>query len=141
MVVSTIKLQQSRLIAEYGEFDFIVVGSGSAGSVVASRLTEISNWTVLLLETGGGQDNFTAIPGVHMYLQGLRYNWNFLSTPQKTACQGMYKLHIAYPLVLISKMSHKHSKKAGCFKTRNLTPKERHRVSVLHNRDVINITP
>jgi len=65
-----------------GVFDFIVVGAGSAGSVVASRLSEDGNFSVLLLEAGGHPPLFMDIPLFSASLQLTPMNWHYQTEPQ-----------------------------------------------------------
>ncbi|XP_014290349.1 glucose dehydrogenase [FAD, quinone] isoform X2 [Halyomorpha halys] len=68
------------------QYDFIIVGAGSAGCVLANRLTEISNWTVLLLEVGGEETIISDTPLMAVTLWNSSLNWNYTTTRQARAC-------------------------------------------------------
>ena len=66
------------------EFDYIIIGAGSAGCVLANRLTEDGKFTVLLLEAGGRDNSiFIRMPAALAYpLNGTRFNWAYWSVPE-----------------------------------------------------------
>ena len=69
------------------EFDFVIIGGGSAGSTMAARLSEDPSVTVCLIEAGGKGTSIllrapvgavAALPGY-----GKLFNWAFKTVPQK----------------------------------------------------------
>ncbi|XP_018787274.1 PREDICTED: glucose dehydrogenase [FAD, quinone] [Bactrocera latifrons] len=86
LILSTLYNDAPRQNASY---DFIIVGAGPAGCVLANRLSENPNWTVYLIEAGGVEGMFHQMPVLAAYLQGTHSNWGYKSTPQKDACFGM----------------------------------------------------
>lgn len=65
-------------------FDYVIVGGGAAGCVVANRLSATPSNTVLLLEAGGkDRSPLMKIPAGFSRLMGTKYNWLFTTTRQK----------------------------------------------------------
>ncbi|XP_020812210.1 glucose dehydrogenase [FAD, quinone]-like [Drosophila serrata] len=83
------KVQEPTVIRR--QYDFVVIGGGSAGAVVANRLSEIRNWTVLLLEAGGDETEISDVPALAGYLQLTELDWKYQTTPSSTRqyCQAM----------------------------------------------------
>jgi choline dehydrogenase len=67
-----------------GEFDYIIIGAGSAGCVLANRLTESGRHRVLLLEAGGSDFSpWIRVPvGYARTFTDPRYNWMYTTEPQ-----------------------------------------------------------
>ena len=63
------------------ECDYLIVGAGSAGCVLANRLTEDPSTNVILLEAGGRDTSpWIKLPaGMGRVMTGNRYNWAFES--------------------------------------------------------------
>jgi len=64
-------------------FDVVVVGGGSAGSVLAARLSENADRQVALIEAGGAPtDPDIAKPAMWPFIQGRDYDWAYETVPQ-----------------------------------------------------------
>ncbi|CAH2051927.1 unnamed protein product, partial [Iphiclides podalirius] len=85
---------QNNLLTEY---DFIVVGAGTAGCVLANRLTEIPDWKVLLVEAGNNENFVMDIPILANYLQFTPANWGYKTKPSSRYCAGFENQQCNWP--------------------------------------------
>ncbi|XP_011315123.1 glucose dehydrogenase [FAD, quinone] [Fopius arisanus] len=77
-------------IEEYEAFDFIIVGAGVAGPVIARRLADhVPFWKVLLIEAGPPEPSMTAFPGFAFNAVNTSLDWSYKTEPTRphpTAC-------------------------------------------------------
>ena len=75
--------------AQTGTFDYIIVGAGSAGCVLANRLSEDEGAAVLVIEAGGPELGVEAIstPLRLLELWNTEYDWAYFTAPQEH-CDG-----------------------------------------------------
>ncbi len=71
------------------EYDYVIVGGGTSGLVLANRLTEDPDVHVLVLEAGANKnkDPKIVIPGlVNTTYNDPEYDWSFCTIPQVRSC-------------------------------------------------------
>jgi choline dehydrogenase len=79
----------------YGDsFDYIIVGAGTAGCVLANRLTASGRHRVLLLEAGGHDRHiWIHIPlGYGKLFTNRKVNWLYTSEPAPSGCNHQLEL-------------------------------------------------
>lgn len=81
----------------YDYYDFIIVGAGSAGAVLANRLSENHNWKVLLLEAGQDENVLSEVPALFPVLQTSSIDWQFLTEPSDGYCLSMVERKCRWP--------------------------------------------
>lgn len=71
------------------QYNSIAVGAGTAGSVLANRLSANSNVSVLLVEAGDVFGAASIVPLFSTAMQQTKYDWAFRTTPQKYSSHGL----------------------------------------------------
>lgn len=77
------------------DYDFVIIGGGTAGLCVAARLTEIPNIRVGVLEAGSAHidDPLIMIPAMNSKLIGdSNYDWKHLTVPQ--VCHSLFSISL-----------------------------------------------
>lgn len=78
-------------------FDFIVVGGGTAGSILANRLSDFTHWKVLLIEAGTDPPMTVQVPDYYLTLQNCELDWQFVTEPEEGMYRGMVNKRNKWP--------------------------------------------
>ncbi|XP_048006779.1 ecdysone oxidase-like [Leguminivora glycinivorella] len=77
-------------------FNFIIVGGGTAGCVLANRLTEVRDWRVLVIESGGDPPLFSEIPGLFFLGTHSPHDWDYYFEDDGVTSQSQISHRVAH---------------------------------------------
>ncbi|CAG2114532.1 unnamed protein product, partial [Medioppia subpectinata] len=81
----------------HSSYDYVIVGAGSAGSVVAHRLSAIESYTVLVLESGAEETIVSTMPSMSDTLKETQMDWNYTIVAQNYSCFGLNNRTMKWP--------------------------------------------
>ncbi|KAG6445913.1 glucose dehydrogenase [FAD, quinone] [Manduca sexta] len=84
-------------VCDFETFDFIIVGSGSCGSIVANRLSENPKWKILLIEAGGIPPVESIITAFDQQLMGSEFDWDFRTVNDNKTSQALINGSVPWP--------------------------------------------
>nr|XP_023022043.1 glucose dehydrogenase [FAD, quinone]-like isoform X4 [Leptinotarsa decemlineata] len=79
-------------------FDYIIVGCGSAGALIARRLSDEKNVTVLVLEAGNYGNKLLDIPTLGVLLQKTQFDWQYTTISQTNSCLALNNNASTWPM-------------------------------------------
>jgi len=79
------------------QYDYIIVGAGTSGCVLASRLSANPSNKVLLIEAGGDAPWYSWMPLVAPFMQGRSVDWRLRTVPQKNSSRALHNRESLWP--------------------------------------------
>lgn len=79
------------------QYDYIIVGSGSAGGTLAARLSEDAGVSILLLEAGLREHTINEPPMASLEIVHTSQDWNYYTEPQKVSAFGLKERRSFWP--------------------------------------------
>lgn len=92
-------IRLEKRLDDHDEYDYIVIGAGAAGCVVAARLSEVPKNRVLVLEAGGEESGLTRMPTLgNLYWKSRSIHWNIEPEPEKYGARAFLGNRARIPL-------------------------------------------